>query len=39
MLVALVSAVPPIWIGVIAFAILFIALMIFRSIGSGRPHS
>lgn len=39
MLVALVSAVHPIWIGVIAFAVLFIALMVLRTIGSGRPHS
>ena len=39
MLVALVSVVQPIWIGVIAFAILFTALMVLRAIGSGRPHS
>ena len=39
MLLALVSAVQPIWIGVIAFAILFISLLIMRGMTSGRPHS
>ena len=39
MLVTLVSQVAPIWIGVIAFAVLMTALLILRGIGAGRPHS